>query len=242
MKNIIQQFSKLTGSLLLVGFCIFGCSTLPAQNPIHVACVGDSITFGAGLKDRDQESYPVWLGRFLGAGWEVRNFGVSGTTLLTQGDSPWIRQKAHSEALAFKPDVVVIMLGTNDSKHRGDGSLGSDNAPDNWRYKADFVPEYEALIAEFRRANPSAKIYVCDPTPCFPGRWGINDQTIHNEIIPLVRKVARASHAKIINLYADFAGKKDLFPDTVHPNAAGAKLMAADIYRALTGQKAPQNP
>lgn len=206
---------------------------------IRVACVGDSITFGSGLKNRQQDSYPAVLGRWLGAGWDVRNFGVSGATLLKKGDRPYDRQKAHAEALAFAPDIVVIMLGTNDSKHRGDGSLDSNRALNNWQYKADFVPDYEALIAGFRKANPQAKIYVCLPTPCFPGRWGINNGTIHDEIIPLVRQVAADTRAGVIDLNSALAGKKDLFPDTVHPNPAGARLMAAAVYHTLTGKNAP---
>jgi lysophospholipase L1-like esterase len=212
--------------------------TVPAK-VIRVACVGDSITYGAGIKDRRADSYPAVLGRWLGKGWDVRNFGVSGATVLKKGDRPYFLQKAHGNALAFAPDIVVIMLGTNDSKHRGPGSLGAEHAVDNWQYKADYVPDYEELIAEFRRANPQVKVYVCLPTPCFPGRWGINNQTIHDEIIPRVRQVATDSNASIIDLNTALAGKKNLFPDTVHPNPAGAKLMAATIYRALTGNAAP---
>lgn len=244
MKNIASCLFKCAALGLFLNFSatgkIFAAQTSP-QPAVRVACVGDSITFGYGIKNRDHDSYPADLGRLLGAGWDVRNFGVNATTLLSKGDFPYIKQKTYHEALAFKPDVVIIMLGTNDSKHRGDGSLDAENAVDNWQYKADFVPDYEALIAKFREANPKVKVYVCLPTPCFPGRWGINDKTIHHEVIPFVRKVARQTHAKIIDLYAAFSGKKELFPDTVHPNAAGARLMAATIYHALTGKKPPKN-
>ncbi len=178
-------------------------------------------------------------GSLVGPGWDVRNFGVNGATLLKKGDLPYFKQKAHAEALAFKPDIVVIMLGTNDSKHRDDGSLDADHAVNNWQYRADYVPDYEALIARFRQANPAVKVYVCLPTPCFPGRWGINDKTIHDEIIPMVRQVAQETHATIIDLYAALSGKGDLFPDTVHPNKEGARLMAAAIYHALTGRTPP---
>lgn len=211
-----------------------------AGKTIRVACVGDSITFGYGLKDRKHDAYPVVLGKMLGAGWDVRNFGHSGATLLKKGDRPYFKEKEHAEALAFKPDIAVIMLGTNDSKHRGDGSLDSDHAIDNWQYKADFVPDYKSLIGEFRKVNPQVKVYVCLPTPCFPGRWGINDKTIHNEIIPMVRQVAKDTHANVIDLYTALAGKKNFFQsDTVHPNPAGARLMADAVYQALTGNPAP---
>lgn len=246
MKNEVPLLSRraLLGRLslgLLVLALPFGAARADMQQPIRVACVGDSITYGAGLKNRDHESYPYWLGRFMGPGYDVRNFGRSGATLLNKGDLPYIKQPQHDEAVAFKPDVVVIMLGTNDSKHKGGGLPPNDNVAENWELKSDYVPDYEALIAEFRAANPAARIYVCYPTPCFPGRWGIDDNTIHHEVIPLVHEVAKRTHARIINLYKPFEGKGDLFPDTVHPNAAGAKKMAAIIYHALTGKKAPQD-
>jgi lysophospholipase L1-like esterase len=228
----------LLGLLLLGPFALFADSV--PQQPIRVACVGASITYGYHLKDREHNSYPAWMGRWLGTNYDVENFGVSGTTLMSSGDKPWVKQQAHADAIAFKPDIVIISFGGNDSKHPGDGSLDSTNAPNNWQHKADFVPDYEALIAEFCQANPAAKIFVCYPTPCFPGRWGINDKTIHYEIIPLIHQIATESHAQIIDLYDAFAGRKDLFfPDTVHPNEAGAKLMAADIYTAVAGQAPP---
>ncbi len=207
------------------------------EKAVRVACVGDSITFGSGIKNRQNESYPAVLGRLLSAGWEVRNFGVSGATVLHKADKPYLKQKAHSDALAFAPDILVIMLGTNDSKHRGHGNE-TNAVANNWQYQADYVPDYERLIAEFRKANPSVKVYVCLPTPCFPGRWGINDQTIHDEIIPMIRQVAQTSNAIIIDLNSALAGRQDLFPDTVHPNTAGAKLMAETVYQALTGNAA----
>jgi lysophospholipase L1-like esterase len=206
----------------------------PPPLTIRVACVGDSITYGAGLQDRDNTSYPACLGRLLGAGYDVRNFGVSGATMLHKGNLPYINQKAHGKALAFKPDILVIMLGTNDSKHPGPGSLDTVNVTNNWQYKSEYLPDYEALIAEFRAVNPAVKIYVCDPPPSFPGRWGINGTTIHDEVIPLVHQVAGDDKVNDIDIYGAFANHADMFPDTVHPNADGAKLMAETVYKALT--------
>jgi lysophospholipase L1-like esterase len=244
MKKASQTLSR-RGFLLCLLFALLFPAALtqaadaPAEKTVHVACVGDSITYGSGIKDRQHDAYPALLGRWLGTGWDVRNFGVSGATLLKKGDRPYFKQKDHEAAVAFAPDIVVIMLGTNDSKHRGDGSLEADKAVDNWQYKADYVPDYEELIAEFRKANPNVKVYLCLPTPCFPGRWGINNKTIHDEIIPLVRQVAQTDHASIIDLNTALADKSNLFPDTVHPNAEGARLMVVTIYQALTGKEAP---
>lgn len=233
---------------LSAAFCVLACVLGPTPvrgtvavgvRAVRVACVGDSITYGSRLKNRSKDSYPAVLGRLLGTGFDVRNFGVSGATLLKKGDKPYDQQKDYTDALEFAPDVVVIMLGTNDSKHPGAGSLNAEKAVNNWQYKADYVPDYEDLIAKFRQANPNVKVYVCLPTPCFPGQWGINGDTIQNEIIPLVRQVAADTKSTIIDLNAALAGKKDLFPDTVHPNAEGARLMAATVYHALTGKDTP---
>jgi acyl-CoA thioesterase I len=202
--------------------------------PVRVACVGDSITWGYGISNREENSYPAQLAVMLGTNWVVRNFGVNATTLLRQGDLPYVRQPAYTQALALKPDVVVIDFGANDSKHPDDGSLDADKAVNNWQYKTNFIPDYEAMIAAFRQANPKAGIFICLPTPDYPGRWGINDKTIRGEMIPMIRRVARESGVTAIDLYTPLRGRKELFPDTVHPNADGARLMAAAVYQALT--------
>jgi lysophospholipase L1-like esterase len=233
-----KMLRYVLATFVAIGFPFILASAKAGQS-IRVACVGDSITYGATLKNRKEDSYPACLGRWLGPDYDVRNFGHSGATLLNKGDLPYEKQKQYPAALAFKPDVVVIMLGTNDSKHRGGGTPTTNNVPENWQYKTDYVPDYEALIAAFRTANPNAKIYVCYPTPCFPGFWGIDDDTIHHQIIPMINQVSIETHASVINFYGPFSGKKDYFPDTVHPNAAGAKLMASVVYHALTGKNPP---
>ena len=246
MKTALRHLPGLTMLFRMLSvFSIFSSTRLladlPPQNVIRVACVGDSITYGSHLADPGKDSYPAQLGNFLGAGYDVRNFGVSGATLLHKGDLPYLKQPAYTNALLFKPDTLVILLGTNDSKHRDPANPSSDNAPENWTHKADFVSDYENMIASFRQANPAVKIYVCLPTPSFPGQWGINGQTIHDEIIPLVRQVANESRVSVIDFYSVFADKKDLFPDTVHPNKAGARLLAATVYEALTGKTITSN-
>src|ERR1043165_8271897 len=81
------------------------------SGPIRVACVGDSITYGYGIKDREHDSYPAQLGSLLGKKWEVQNFGVNGATALKKGTRSYSEQKSFQDALLFKPDVVVIQLG-----------------------------------------------------------------------------------------------------------------------------------
>lgn len=233
--------SSLCSALKRAGLAaILFIGHLAVADVVRVACVGDSITYGYGLTDRQADAYPVWMGRWLGTNYDVRNFGVSATTLLHRGDYPYIGRPAYADALNFKADIVIIDFGANDSKHPGDGSLDSANAPDNWQYKADFIGDYELMIAAFRRSNPAVKIFVCYPTPDFPGRWGINEKTIRNEMIPMIRTVAKETGAGVIDLQSALAGKADLFPDTVHPNDEGAKLMAREVFRALMGKWPPE--
>lgn len=221
---------------LVVAAALLSAGQLFAAEPVRVACVGDSITFGGpGLR----ETYPARLGRWLGTNYDTRNFGVSSTTVLRRGDYPYIARPAYTNALDFKPDIVVIDFGANDSKHPGDGSLDSEHAVNNWQHKADFIGDYKAMIAAFRSANPKAKIFICYPTPDFPGRWGINDKTIRDEMIPMIRTVAEEAGAGVIDLRTPFLGKAELFPDTVHPNDEGARLLAAEVYRTLMGQAPP---
>lgn len=209
--------------------------------PVRLACVGDSITWGYGIHDRAHHSYPVQLAALLGTNWEVRNFGVNATTLLHQGNLPYVKQKAYPRALAFKADVVVIDFGANDSKHPNDDSLDARHAVNNWQYKTNFVRDYKEMIAAFRRANPRAKIFICLPTPDYPGRWGISGKTIHDEMIPMIWRVARETDVTVIDLYTALSGHKDLFPDTVHPNAVGAGLLAKAVYRAVAGHAPPSD-
>lgn len=197
------------------------------KEPIRVACVGDSITYGAGVHDRDHNSYPVQLGKLLGDKWDVKNFGRSGATMVKKGDLPYDKTDEHKHALEFKPDVVVIFLGTNDSK------------PQNWKYKDDYAGDYKDLIAEFRKIDAKVRVYCCLPVPAYPpGAYGIRGDVIRDETIPLVKGVAAETQATIIDLYTALSDKPAMFPDKIHPNAEGAAVIAVTVYEALTGKKA----
>ena len=206
------------------------------NDPKRVACVGDSIVFGANIENRERNSWPAVLGRWLGDGWNVHNFGLNGATMLMKGDLPYRKQPIFNQVLEFKPDIIVISLGGNDSKHPTDEVK---DAPNNWQHADEYIGDYKEMIAAFRAANPKVKIYVCIPLPAYPGKWGINDTTIREEIAPKVRQIAQETGATLIDFYSVMSGKPELFPDTVHPNAAGARLLAAAVYRVMAGKEPP---
>jgi len=198
------------------------CFTAEAQTPKRIACIGDSITYGHGIRDRKM-TYPAQLERLMGEGCTVGNFGVSARTLLKKGDHPIWREKKFQQALAFRPDAVLIKLGTNDTK------------PHNWKHKDELAGDLKEMIGRFAKLPSKPTVYVCLPVPAFPERWGIRDSVIREELIPILRRVATAEGAEVIDLYGPLSGKKQFFPDKVHPNAEGAGLMAKEIHRALTG-------
>lgn len=82
-------------------FCIFlfvGTFSSLAESITRIACVGDSITCGAAIRDRAKNCYPKVLGGLLGGKYSVRNYGVNGATLLRKGDKPYWKLKAYERS------------------------------------------------------------------------------------------------------------------------------------------------
>lgn len=226
----------------------------PKTDAIRVACIGNSITDGHGIDMAPAYGYPAMLQKKLGQDYWVKNFGVSARTMLNKGDYPYMNEQAWRDALAFQPDIVVIKLGTNDSK------------PENWKYNAEFRQDLEQMIFTLRPdlqqyasmpANKAKKamakalakaaktgaapskpqIFLCTPIPAFKSTWNINDSVIVNGIIPIQQEVAAKYGLKVIDLHTLFAndGDKMLF-DGIHPDGKGAARMADIIFEALKAE------
>ena len=197
-----------------------------ADGRIKVACVGNSVTWGYGLTNRDADCYPVQLQRMLGDKYDVRNFGHSGSTLLSHGHRPYIDQKEYKEALAFKADRVIIHLGLNDTD------------PRNWsEYAEEFNANYIELVNSFRKVNPKAQIWVCLMSPIFERhpRFESGTRDWHSLIQQHIKQVATAENLPLIDLYTPLHNRPDLFADALHPNAEGAEIIAETVYKAMTG-------
>jgi lysophospholipase L1-like esterase len=193
------------------------------RETIRVACVGDSITAGVGAENG--WDYPAQLGRMIGPKWTVLNFGVSGSTLLNKGDKPYQKQGAFMAAQNSKPNVVVILLGANDSK------------PQNWAHKQDFYTDFKELVGYFEALDTRPRIYLCHPCPVpGTGNYGINEAAVAEEI-PIIDRLAGEKKVTLINIHDALAGHPEFFPDRVHPNRAGATAIARTVYLALTGKK-----
>jgi lysophospholipase L1-like esterase len=214
MKSAATKFFALLVLLL-------GCAAAEAAGKIRIACVGDSITKGAGA-DSGQD-YPSQLGRVLGAEYTVGNFGVNAATLQMNTSRPYRKHRMFAQATAFRPDIVIIMLGTNDAKP---GFLKDNEA---------FLSDMRAMIATFAGLPTKPKVFVCKPIPVFDDGYGISTGTLKDRVTPLIEQVAKEKNVPLIDCYTPFAGKSALLPDTVHPNAEGNVLLAKTIAAAIKG-------
>ena len=196
--------------------------TARAAEPIKVACVGDSITQGVGAQKG--KSYPAQLQGLLGDGYQVGNFGVSARTLLKKGDFPYWNEKKYQDALAMEPAIVVIMLGTNDTK------------PQNWKFEAEFDADYRELVKSFQSLKSKPKVFVCRPVPVpGNGNYGINEKNIQKEI-PRVDALAKELGCGVIDMHAALEKFPEMLPDRVHPNTLGAAEMAKAAAKAIAGK------
>ncbi len=208
-------------------FCLLLlCCLQLAAEKIRVACVGNSVTYGMGISNREQYAYPVQLQQLLGDNYEVANFGHSGATLLRKGHKPYNKLPECKAALDFKADLVVIHLGLNDTD------------PRNWpQHGDDFIADYRALIDSFKVANAKAKIWICRMTPIFHQhrRFQSGTRDWHALIQKRIEQIAQTAGVGLIDLYEPLHKRPDLFPDALHPNAEGASILAKTVYGALTG-------
>jgi len=212
--------------LLFISALVLGSLGWGQQKTIKVACVGNSITYGYGIENREQNSYPSVLQRLLGKGYKVGNFGHSGATLLSKGHRPYIQQEEYQKALAFAGDIVVIHLGINDTD------------PRNWpNHRNDFVKDYLTLISSFKKANPKARIVIARMSPLSHRhpRFESGTRDWHAEIQQAIALVAQQTNAQLIDFHEPLYHFPQMLPDAVHPNAQGAAILAQVVYGAITG-------
>ncbi len=200
--------------------------TAIAQDVVRVACIGNSITIGRALKNPEQEAYPTVLGVLLGNRYEVKNFGVSGRTLLKNGNYPYWNEPEFKAAQEYQPDIVTIKLGTNDSK------------PINWdTHAVEFEGDLRDMIRIFQALESHPRIYLCFPIwsntsevkpPYDPNQ--IRQQIVAGQIIPIIQKVASEMGVSIIDLQTVLYGQPQLLPDRIHPNPLGQTIIAKTIY------------
>lgn len=193
-----------------------------AEGQIKVACIGDSITYGYGISDWEKNNYPAILGQILGEEYNVANFGSSGTCVNPNGDRPYMDRATYQESLAYDADILVFMLGTNDSK------------PENWTDASTFCKEHRALLDTYLNSEKTPKIYIgiCAQAYYIDGEtdgaaeFDIQPAVV-DEIAALLREMYAQSDVEIIDIHGLTEQHPEWFEkDGVHPNNDGAKAIA----------------
>ena len=211
---------------LLILTTISASAASKRQKTVRVACIGNSITYGTGIADRTNDSYPSQLQRLLGSNYQVGNFGKPGATLLYHGHRPYVKQEEFKEAIAFKGDIAVMHLGINDTD------------PRNWpNYRDEFVKDYLSIMDSLRAANPKVRIILARMTPIADRhpRFVSGTKQWHGEIQTAIETVARVSGAELIDFYEPLYPYPYLLPDAIHPNPEGAGILAKTVYSGITG-------
>ena len=221
----LSLFLALLGALCAAALPAAAQTPAPPPVKIRVACVGDSITQGVFVDPSAR--WTTVLQNDLGAGYDVENYGVSGTTLLKSGDSPYWKQAALAQAEALQPNIVLIALGTNDSKPQ--------NLP---AHPGEFSPDLRALIAQFTALPSHPKVWLVLPPPVYgDGLAGISESVLAETIRPAIRTVARQTKCQVIDLVPALASHPEDSRDHVHPTPAGHKIIGDTVYAALTKRK-----
>lgn len=210
--------------IILILLCLVVGIECYAQK-IKVACVGNSITYGAYVINREKNNYPAQLQAYLGDKYEVKNFGVSATTALYKGLYPYVDTEKYRESLEYNPDIVIIKLGTNDANERNDA------------YRSTFPKDYRRLVDEYLNLPSHPQVILLTPVHCFlPSN---KDEVIKAEIIPVIEQTAYERNLDIVNLHNLFGDEwtEFLMPDKLHPSNIGAGMLAQKIYQYIAVEK-----
>lgn len=211
---------------LTIKILIFLLSLSLHAQKIKIACIGNSVTYGSGIQDREENAYPAQLQKILGDAYIVGNFGHSGATALKNGHNPYHLKKEYQQSLAFKPDIVIIHLGLNDQ--------GLNNWP---KYKDEFINDYLELIHTYESLPSKPKVIICKMTPTFSGHHWFEEgmRESFKEVQSNIVKVAKLARLAIIDLHEPLYRFPEFFPDNIHPTKEGASIIARKVKNTITG-------
>ncbi len=217
MKGKLKQLAVLIALILSLPL-VSGLQALNTESnnffiPIRVACVGDSITAITG--------YPSYLQQMLGSNYSVGNFGVTGSTVLLKSWKPYMNQSEFQAALDYKPNIVFIMLGTN------------DDLQELHQYNESFEDDYSKLVASFQQDDSNPQIWIMEPPPIYSSSSDLSNAYLNSTLIPQITDLANQQNLPLIDLNTAFENHTDYFVDGVHPNSEGATLIASEVYSAI---------
>lgn len=200
--------------------------TLNATAQTKIACIGNSVTYGSGIANSQNDSYPAQLQQLLGEKYIVGKFARPGATLLFKGHNPYINTPEWQQAKEFNADIAIIHLGLNDTD------------PRNWpEHRDSFAADYSKLIDTIIQANKNCRVIIARMSPIFDRhrRFESSTRDWYNEIQTHIEAVAAHRGVELIDFQAPLQSFPHLLPDALHPNKEGAAILASVVYSAITG-------
>ncbi|MDR2472757.1 MAG: GDSL-type esterase/lipase family protein [Tannerella sp.] len=217
--NAIHNLQRLLATI----FIIVLSTTIVAQT--RITCIGASITEGARIKNKKENSYPGQLQTLLGTDYIVENCGVSGTTMQRKGNSPYWKTEAYRKALNSKPDIVFIDLGGNDAK--------AVNRP----FYNELEQDCRDMIRAFKDLPTHPRVIVLLPTVFFvTDSNGIYDPVSKNQVAPRLQRAAFEENVEVVDMRPLLIDRPDLIPDAIHPEEKGSEIIAKRLFQQVTLQ------
>lgn len=189
----------------------------------RIACVGDSITWGFTIVNRRKYSYPALLQQQLGDEYEVRNFGYNDAAARFDADTPYVKKRVYQESLAWNPDVVLLMLGSNDTKKR------------NWD-PVIFRRDYKRIVESYLKLPSEPRVIPIAPIRIFQPMHipvlGLYTETMENGVRPAIQEIAAEMGLELVDLVNLFTDSKYMI-DGVHPQREGARMLEEAIFNGI---------
>lgn len=204
------------GKLIVAGDTVISAIVNLSTEKTKVACVGDSITYGDTVDAA--YSYPTQLQSILGDGYMVENFGHCGIRAANYASE----SRFYGYSTDFAPDIVVIMLGTNDAWDS------------YWQSEESFTASLTALVESYKALSSNPKIYLATSAKCYLDGTGAD--RITEVVVPLQKQIAEATGATLVDINELTTDHSDWFNDGVHPNADGYKRLAYKFAAAINGK------
>lgn len=221
--------------LLIVGVIIFLVKKNEKKKPskedpkvvgtgsIRISCIGDSITYGYGVKKEREYAWPSLLVKELGNDYKTYNYGITRRTLLKEGEYPFDEEPLAKEFWKRKEDIIIMMLGTNDTKGI------------NWN-KELFEKEYLEMVQRLKNKKGNPEVYVVIPPYIFETEITEerpNNEILTKEVIPIIEDVGEKENVTVINTYEITKSHPEWFPDALHPNKEGNEAIAKEIAKGV---------
>lgn len=186
-----------------------------------VACIGDSITSGFGLKDPASEAYPAVLSTLEGEyAFTTESYAYSMLTVDLESRLSYSKSRVFDKSMKTEADIILVALGTNDAIWSGE--------------QTDFAEDYEELLNMYINLPGAPRVIAMTP----PRLFGLESYSeLMAEIAEEERTVAGELGLDIIDIYAfsESMETEKYCDENLHMNVVGHRLVAGFIYDELCG-------